>query len=149
MMPLQGPLPIAGIFLMSQSKPSLLIVDDDLPTLELYQRELSGDYLVLTCQDGSQAEQLIETPGLCAIILEPTLSGGEGWKLLSHLSKLKNRLNFSVILCSSSDERKRGMKEGALVFLTKPVLPATLHSLLDQIVTEKQTQSNQRLERGS
>jgi FixJ family two-component response regulator len=41
------------------------------------------------------------------------------------------------------------MKEGALVFLTKPVLPATLHSLLDQIVTEKQTQSNQRLERGS
>jgi DNA-binding NtrC family response regulator len=134
---------------MTQSKPSLLIVDDDLPTLELYQRELSEDYLVLTCQERAQAELLIETPGLCAIILEPTLSGGDGWKLLSHLSKLKNRLNFSVILCSTSDERKRGIREGAHVFLTKPVLPAALHTLLDQIVIDKQSQSTQRLERGS
>ena len=141
---------LTGYFpLMMQTKPSLLIVDDDLPTLELYQRELSGDYQVLTCQERVQAEQLIETPGLFAIILEPTLSGGEGWKLLSHLSKLAHRFDFSVILCSTSDERKRGIKEGAHVFLTKPVLPATLHTLLDQIVTDKQSQSNQRLERGS
>ena len=126
---------------MLHSKPSLLIIDDDLPTLELYQRELSGDYMVLTCQERSRAEQLIETPGLCAIILEPTLSGGEGWKLLSYLSNIKDSLNFSVILCSTSDERKRGLKEGAHVFLTKPVLPATLHMLLDQIVTDQQAQS--------
>ena len=134
---------------MSQTKPSLLIVDDDLPTLELYQRELSEDYQVLTCQDRSQAELLMETPGLCAIILEPTLSGGDGWKLLAYLNKLKNRLNFSVILCSTSDERKRGIREGAHVFLTKPVLPAALHILLDQIVTDKQAQIHQRLERDS
>jgi DNA-binding NtrC family response regulator len=134
---------------MTLSKPSLLIIDDDLPTLELYQRELSEDYLVLTCQERSQAELLMETPGLCAIILEPTLSGGDGWKLLAHLSKLKNRLNFSVILCSTSDERKRGIREGAHVFLTKPVLPAALHTLLDQIVNDKQAQTTQRLERDS
>jgi response regulator RpfG family c-di-GMP phosphodiesterase len=138
-----------GNFLMTQSKPSLLIVDDDLPTLELYQRELSEDYLVLTCQERAQAELLKETPGLCAIILEPTLSGGDGWKLLAYLNKLKNRLNFSVILCSTSDERKRGIREGAHVFLTKPVLPAALHTLLDQIVTEKQAKTNQSLERES
>ena len=100
---------------MLHSKPSLLIIDDDLPTLELYQRELSDNYMVLICQERSRAEQLIETPGLCAIILEPTLSGGEGWKLLSYLNNVKNRLNFSVILCSTSDERKRGIKEGAHV----------------------------------
>jgi DNA-binding NtrC family response regulator len=140
---------MVGNLLMAQPKPSLLIVDDDLPTLELYQRELSDDYLVLICQERSEAELLIETPGLCAIILEPTLSGGDGWKLLSHLSKLKNRPGFSVILCSSSDERKRGIREGAHVFLTKPVLPAALHTLLDQIVADKQVQTNQRLERDS
>jgi DNA-binding NtrC family response regulator len=134
---------------MAQTKPSLLIVDDDLPTLELYQRELSEDYLVLTCQERSQAELLIDTPGMCAIILEPTLSGGDGWNLLSHLNNLKNRTDFSVILCSSSDERKRGMREGAHVFLTKPVLPAVLHSLLDQIINDKLAQINQRLERDS
>jgi DNA-binding response OmpR family regulator len=138
-----------GNLLMSHIKPSLLIVDDDLPTLELYQRELSEDYVVLTCQERSKAERLLETPGLCAVILEPALSGGDGWKLLSHLSKLKNRPDFSVILCSSSDERKRGIREGAHVFLTKPVLPAVLHTLLDQIVTDKQAQINQRLERDS
>ncbi len=134
---------------MTHIKPSLLIVDDDLPTLELYQRELSEDYLVLICQESSQAEKLIDTPGLCAIILEPTVSGGVGWKLLSQLKNLKNRTDFSVILCSSSDERKRGIREGAHVFLTKPVLPAVLHTLLDQIVAEKLAQINQRLERDS
>jgi DNA-binding response OmpR family regulator len=140
---------IAVVLTMSYSKPSLLIVDDDLPTLELYQRELSGDYLILTCQTHLEAAKLIETPGLCGIILEPTLAGGEGWKLLSYVNGLQNRQNFAVILCSSSDERKRGLKEGATVYLTKPVLPAALHDLLDKIVVDTTNQSRQRLESGS
>jgi DNA-binding response OmpR family regulator len=119
---------------MQHALPSLLIVDDDLPTLELYQRELSGEFRVLTCQDRAQAEKLIRTPGLSAMILEPTIAGGQGWGLLALLRKIWGKSHFPVILCSSSDERKRGMAEGARAFLIKPVLPAELHATLRQIV---------------
>ena len=83
---------------MLNIKPALLIVDDDLPTLELYQRELSVDYTVLTCQDRLEAEKLVVTPGLCAVILEPTISGGAGWQLLKDLRREARRASFPVIL---------------------------------------------------
>jgi len=121
--------------------PTLLIVDDDLPTLELYQRELSAEYRVLTCQGRIEAEKLIETSGLCALILEPTIAGGEGWTLLRLLRKAGHRSWFPVILCSSSDERKRGLEEGAQAFLIKPVLPADLHYTLRRVVANRSGQS--------
>jgi DNA-binding response OmpR family regulator len=119
---------------MANIKPVLLIVDDDLPTLELYQRELSVDYTVLTCQDRLEAEKLVVTPGLCAVILEPTISGGAGWQLLKDLRRETRRASFPVILCSSSDERKRGLNAGAQAFLIKPVLPADLHQTLRRVI---------------
>jgi DNA-binding response OmpR family regulator len=121
--------------------PALLIVDDDLPTLELYQRELSADYRVLTCQGRLEAEGLIETSGLCALILEPTIAGGEGWTLLHLLRKTGRKSWFPVILCSSSDERKRGLEEGAQAFLIKPVLPADLHYTLRRVIASRSGQS--------
>jgi DNA-binding response OmpR family regulator len=123
---------------MQNSKPSLLIVDDDQPTLELYQRELSDEYCVLTCQDRLEAERLLKTPGLSAVILEPTISGGEGWNLLKELRSrwlgARGERAFPIILCSSSDERKRGMLEGAQAFLIKPVLPVDLHLTLRRVM---------------
>jgi DNA-binding response OmpR family regulator len=119
---------------MPNNKPALLIIDDDLPTLELYQRELSDEYSVLTCQDRLEAERLVATPGLCAVILEPTISGGAGWHLLEDLRREVGRKFFPVILCSSSDERKRGLKAGAQAFLIKPVLPADLHLTLRRVI---------------
>jgi DNA-binding response OmpR family regulator len=119
---------------MPNSKPALLIIDDDLPTLELYQRELSAEYSVLTCQDRLEAEKLSATPGLCAVILEPTISGGAGWQLLEDLRRDVGRDSFPVILCSSSDERKRGLNAGAQAFLIKPVLPADLHLTLRRVI---------------
>jgi len=120
---------------MQPQKPFLLIIDDDLPTLKLYQRELSREYHVVICQDSSQAVHFLETLQLCAVILEPNISNGDGWNLLSavHLPTLNNRL--PVILCSSSDEKKRGLQEGAAVFLTKPVLPGDLLDTLRRVLS--------------
>jgi DNA-binding response OmpR family regulator len=119
---------------MQPQMPSLLIIDDDLPTLELYRRELSIDYHVLICQDRLHAEKLMKTPDLCAVILEPAMADGEGWGLLAVLRKVRGEKPVPVILCSSSDEKKRGIQEGARVFLIKPVLPADLHGALRRVM---------------
>jgi DNA-binding response OmpR family regulator len=111
-------------------KPLLLIVDDDLPTLQLYQRELGGRYQVLICQEFSRAAELLHMPGLQGMVLEPTISEGDGWKLLPALRAVQ----IPVVLCSSSDEKGRGLAEGAAAVLIKPVLPALLMETLRKVI---------------
>ena len=115
---------------MPHKKLFILIIDDDLPTLRLYQRELNADYHVVICQERTQAEEILQTLHISAVILEPNMSNGDGWKLIAtmHLPGRSNR--FPIILCSSSDEKKRGLEAGATLFLTKPVLPDDLRTSL-------------------
>ena len=119
---------------MPRISSSVLIIENDTPTLELYRRELSQDYKVLTSLNEEDALRLADAADLCAVVLEPAISGGEGWGLLSRLIAVLGERRVPIILCSTQDERRRGLKEGAAAFLVKPVLPVELHEILHQIV---------------
>jgi DNA-binding response OmpR family regulator len=119
---------------MSHTAASVLIIENDSPTLELYRRELSRDYKVLACLNEEEALQMAAAPDLCAVVLEPAISAGHGWRLISALKKLLGERQVPIILCSTQDERKRGIKEGAAAFLVKPVLPVELHETLRKII---------------
>jgi DNA-binding response OmpR family regulator len=119
---------------MRRISSSVLIIENDLPTLELYRRELSQDYKVLTCLNEDEALLLAKTKDLCAVVLEPAIADGDGWELLPKLSAVFGERQIPIILCSTQDERRRGQKEGAAAFLVKPVLPVDLHNTLRQIV---------------
>jgi PleD family two-component response regulator len=117
-----------------QQKPSILIIENNSPTLELYQRELSRDFQVLACDDETDAMALINSPDLVAVVLEPAISNNRGWNLFSDLlGKLRNR-SVPIILCSTLDERKRGQEVGAADFLVKPVLPSILIETLHRVI---------------
>jgi DNA-binding response OmpR family regulator len=120
---------------MKTSRPSILIIDNDVPTLELYRRELRNEFLVYVCSNEAEALERLNTCNLKAIVLEPAISDGQGWRLfLAIQDQFKERQAIPVILCSTSDERKRGLQAGAAAFLIKPVLPAELHTTLTHIV---------------
>ena len=120
---------------MPRIKSSVLIIENDPPTLELYRRELSREYKVFACLDKEKAIQLAEnSKDLCAVVLEPEISGGDGWALLSRLIQVFGKRRVPIILCSTQDEQRRGLKEGAAAFLVKPVLPVDLHNTLRKIV---------------
>jgi DNA-binding response OmpR family regulator len=110
-----------------------LIVECDLPTLELYQRELSRDYQILACSEGQQALDLLQTHRISAVVLEPATPDEQGWSLLAAIKSLPGPSPIPVILCSTLDERKRGMEMGAVAYLVKPVLPTTLRQTLRQV----------------
>jgi len=118
---------------MGPTKPVVLLIDHELPMLELYQRELSQDYRVLTCADEKEALTLLTTPNLAALVLEPAIAGGEGWHLLAAILHALEK-SVPLVVCSTSDERKRGMEAGAAAFLIKPVLPARLRETLRQVI---------------
>jgi DNA-binding response OmpR family regulator len=118
---------------MQTSAQTILIVECDLPTLELYQRELSRDYQILACSEAQQALPLLQTNSVSAVVLEPSTPDEQGWSLLAAIKSLPGLAPIPVVLCSTLDERKRGMEMGAVAYLVKPVLPTTLRETLHQI----------------
>lgn len=118
---------------MSSTLPTILIVENDPPTLELYRRELSPDFRVLACFSKSETLEAINSQNPQAIILEPVALNEEGWDLLNAIATLPDRF-IPVILCTILDERKRGLQEGAAAYLIKPVLPAALLETLHKVI---------------
>jgi DNA-binding response OmpR family regulator len=119
---------------MPSGKPIVLIIEDDLPTLALYSRELSAEYQVEGTLDETEALQLAQDKQVRAVVLEPGLCDGNGWGLFAQLlQKLRDR-KVPIVLCSSLDERRRGLNMGAAAYLVKPVLPTELHEVLHRVL---------------
>jgi DNA-binding response OmpR family regulator len=118
---------------MQATTQAILIVECDLPTLELYQRELSRDYQNLTCNEAQQALALLHTHRISAVVLEPFAPDEQGWSLLAAIKSLPGHSPIPVVLCSTLDERKRVMEMGTAAYLIKPVLPTTLQETLRQV----------------
>jgi DNA-binding response OmpR family regulator len=112
---------------------TILIVDDDVPTLELYQRELAREYRVLTCTDEHEATELLEREDVSAVVLEPVAVGDQGWARLAAVTHMPAERSVPVLVCSTQDDRRRDVAMGAVGRLVKPVLPATLLAALRRI----------------
>ena len=112
---------------------TILIVDNDLPTLELYQRELGREYRVLTCTDEHGAAEVLSSEQISAVVLEPFALGENGWARLAEITHLPSERRVPVLVCSTQDDRKRDLALGAVACLVKPVLPTTLLDALRRI----------------
>jgi len=115
------------------ANPTILMVENDLPTIELYRGVLKSEYELLACTNESSALKALSTGDVQAIILEPALGGGTGWEIFASIRRAICEHPIPVIMCSTSDERKRGLEMGAAVFLVKPVLPSVLLETLHQL----------------
>lgn len=109
--------------------PIVLLVEGDLPTAELYRRELSSDWCVLVCLTESETQSAVTSERVAAAIVEPTVFGARGWEIVEHLVEQR----VPVIVCSTLDERKKGLELGASRYLVKPVLARALLQALHDI----------------
>lgn len=126
---------------MSHSKTSVLVLDDDALALELYSRELSQDYQVYTSDNIPESRQVLHDLRPDILVVEPAIGNDEGWELLREIQNSEQ--SPAVILCSVEDERKAGLGQGAFAYLVKPVLPVTLHHLIDQIAINRLNKPHQ------
>lgn len=128
-------------------RPKVLILDDDRLSLELYSRDLARDYQVATSTSVDDTRRLLRELSPTILILEPAVNQDEGWELLSEIKISPNPP--LLILCSVEDDRQAGLQQGAYAYLVKPVLPATLHNLVNQIVAKSPPHSIERLDKGA
>jgi len=108
--------------------PSILIVDDDPATCALYERILGTNYRVIVCGDCVQALDILQSQPVAVVVLEPNLTYGQGWDLLGKTDCVP------VVVCSSIDERRRGMSLGGVAYLVKPFLPSILLATVQQFL---------------
>lgn len=112
---------------------TVLIIENDLATSEMYQRALGQHYQVLTSTVDQDVLTLISATPLHAIVLEPGPLNGPGWTLLAELEQLPNTRSIPVIICTSQDRRRLAMEMNVAAYLVKPVLPSDLLQRVRQL----------------
>lgn len=101
--------------------PTILVVDDNEDTLQLFQRYLSHDYRVVTARSSAEAIKLAEELQPYAITLDLMMPQQDGWEALQILTNRPQTQHIPVIVCTVLAERELALSLGAAAFLEKPI----------------------------
>ena len=112
----------------------VLIGDPDHMTSALYERTLRESFDVIVATDDETALRLLHTAAISVFVLELTLFGECNWEQLTAVGQLCVTRGIHLVICSTLDERRRGIEIGAAAYLIKPTLPSVLKHTVDSIV---------------
>lgn len=118
---------------MPATDPVVLIGEPDQATAELYLRALRVAFDVLAAHDETTLLRTLSARRIAALVLEPAIFGG-GWTDLVAISRECAARGIPLVICSTLDERRRGMELGATVYLVKPTLPSILLDALQHVI---------------
>ncbi|MDQ6990971.1 MAG: response regulator [Mariprofundaceae bacterium] len=111
-------------------KVDILIVEDEAPIARLMEIHLQrAGFSIALCGDGHQACQLLEQNHYRLLLLDRMIPGLRGLDLLRWLRKQKSLKKMPVIMVTAlaqTEERIRGLNEGADDYLPKPFEPDEL-----------------------
>ncbi|BAL99331.1 MULTISPECIES: response regulator [Caldilinea] len=115
---------------MASPNKTVLILDADEATRDLYRRGLGQSFTVMTAATEQDAWRIIESAPIDGLVLEPESLEDEAWGFIVRLRALERYRNLPIILCSTLDARRRGAELGATAYLIKPVTPEMLNRTL-------------------
>ena len=105
-----------------QSKPLVLVIDDDPAALDLMQRTLTKDgYVVQAAADGPTGLALARAARPSVILLDVMMPGMDGWAVLSELKADPELRSVPVIMSTMVDNQQMGLALGADEYLVKPI----------------------------
>ena len=108
--------------LVTQSVPTVLVVEDDVEVLKLLQVALESEGLrVLVATSGEAALQVAREKLPDFISLDLRLPDLDGLEVLQLLKRDPETADIPVVIVSVVSDRERGLALGALDYVTKPV----------------------------
>lgn len=127
-----------------QSKPHILVVDDDGRICDLVSRYLRDHgFIAITANDAEQALKTLESFDVDALVLDVMMPGMTGMELTEKLREQgKQEPVLLLTALGEIDDRITGFESGADDYLTKPFEPKELVLRLKAIL--KRTQKAQR-----
>lgn len=128
----------------SQSRYTILIVDDELRNIKLMAAILSTEpYEILQAQSGEQALTMISTNKIDLILLDVMMPGINGFEVTQLVKTNQATKHIPIILVTALDGREnkqKAMDVGADEFLTKPVNRVEVITRTKSILQLKQCQ---------
>jgi diguanylate cyclase (GGDEF)-like protein len=104
-------------------KNRILVVDDDLPNLEVLGQILSPYYAILIAKSGEEVLDRVIRDRPDLILLDILLAGMGGFDVLVRLKEFPETKNIPVIIItglSNDDDEEKGFSLGAVDYITKP-----------------------------
>ncbi len=119
---------------LSDTRPKVLIVDDEMDTLLPLKRSLeAGDYIVVEALNGQEALNKVRNEIPDIILLDLMLPGMDGYEVCSRLKNNALTRNIPIIMLTARDDvkdRVKGLEIGADDYVAKPF---NLHELKARI----------------
>jgi len=122
---------VAHLHLRAAAQATILFIEDNPDTLQLYQRYLAGTgYRFASAATDAQIASALEGVVPHTIVLDVMLSGMDGWEVLGRLRTHPRTQDVPVIMCSILPLEQLARNLGAAAFLQKPVSRETLLAAL-------------------
>jgi signal transduction histidine kinase/ligand-binding sensor domain-containing protein/DNA-binding response OmpR family regulator len=126
------------VFYKNDKKPLLLIIEDNIEINHYIASELSEDYAIISCVNGSKGLELASEKSPDVIISDIMMPGIDGLEVCRQVKKdiQINHIPFILLSAKTTNEsRVEGLQAGADVYLIKPfnmdVLKMQISSLLE------------------
>ncbi len=114
---------------------TVLVIEDNADTLQLYQRYLAGSrYAFFGAHSPEQALALAPKLAPHAVVLDVMLPGTDGWELLGRLREHPALRGVPIIVCTILPQEQLALTLGAAAFLRKPVSRTDLLAALDRLL---------------
>ena len=115
------------------SRPTILVVDDDTEIINYMRVLFSQDYRLITCLDADTAleEMRAEEPNI--VLSDVAMPGKDGYQLCQEIKQDIQLSHIPVILVTAkvtAENQVEGLNVGADAYVTKPFEPAVLSALI-------------------
>ena len=111
----------------------VLVIDDNVDTLQLLQRYASGTrYHLITTTDSEQALRLAEKSAPKVIVLDVMMPQVDGWEVLERLRQHPLTVDIPIIVCTILDQERFALFLGASGFMHKPITRQAFLAALDR-----------------
>lgn len=116
----------------------VLVVEDDVDTLFLYERHLRGSgFQVLPATNLDDAQRVLREVTPVAIVLDILLERESSWDFLSELKRRPETANIPVVVISILDGRQHAFALGADEFCSKPIERSWLLNRLQMLAVKE------------
>jgi DNA-binding response OmpR family regulator len=114
--------------------PTIILIEKDEVTLDLYRRELSKSFTVLAFAETDGVLEAMTDQNVQAVIIEPETQYGQGRELIHSIYMTFPNRAIPVIVCSTRDTDDIDLAGEVTKHLTKPVLPNMLRNKVLEIL---------------
>ena len=125
----------------------IVIIDDDIVTLEIHKTYLAGEHQVYTFDDGQEALEHIAEVKPDVVLLDIEMPFMDGFEVLEKLRQMKGCAQIPVIGVTGQRDKVTALKflgKGAVAYLMKPIEKNLLLDKVAAVLAEEQTKKDKK-----